>query len=146
MKGITILDTSILCEVLQVPGKSQNPAEVRAEFEACCRQDEVLLPWAVVLECANHVAQCNGDRHRLASRLVDLAKQAEVGQAPFALAGLPDRGELRSLLDRFPSAAAAGRGLVDESLIDLWQRQKELFQGRRVRIWSLDRDLSGYAG
>lgn len=32
MKRVTFIDTSVLCELVQVPGKSQRPDDVAAEF------------------------------------------------------------------------------------------------------------------
>jgi hypothetical protein len=47
--------------------------------------------------------------------------------------------------DDFPDHAMRKIGLVDRSLIDLFERQRALLRGKRhVYIWSLDHALAGH--
>ena len=64
-----MIDTSVLCEMLQVPGKS-NPArgaEVRAEIDRRWRDGErFVIPITAVIETGNHIAQADGNRYDVA--------------------------------------------------------------------------------
>ncbi len=75
---VTLIDTSVLCEMLQVPGKS-NPergAEASAELDLRSRAGErFVIPITAVIETGNHIAQAVGDRHDAAGRFVRFLRQ-----------------------------------------------------------------------
>lgn len=86
MTTVTMLDTSVLCELLQVPGKhnAARSAEVAAEADARFNAGErFVLPITAVIETGNHIAQCDGNRYDVAGRLVRLLKLAMSGQSPW---------------------------------------------------------------
>ena len=66
------------------------------------------------------------------------------GNSPFAPTPSFDNDDLRQWLPSFIDRATEGIGLADTSLIELWERERELSAARRVLIWSLDGDLAGY--
>jgi len=74
-----MVDTSVLCEILQVPGKS-DPArgnDVLAEADRRWRGGErFVIPITAVIETGNHIAQSSGDRYTVAGRLVRLLQVA----------------------------------------------------------------------
>jgi hypothetical protein len=59
VSAVCIVDTSIFCEILAIPGKSSaRAAQFRKEFGTKAKSREaLLLPLAVVIECGNHVGQ-----------------------------------------------------------------------------------------
>ncbi|HEX4344931.1 MAG TPA: hypothetical protein VHZ31_05165 [Solirubrobacteraceae bacterium] len=55
---MTFIDTSVLVEILKVPGKSQNHERVTAELRARVEsQESMILPTAAIIETGNHIAQ-----------------------------------------------------------------------------------------
>lgn len=149
MADVVLLDTSIPCELLGVPGKSgAGPAgEVQATLESGCEAgDQFLLPWTAVIETGNHVGQvANGSlRRQVAERFVTVVQASLDGAAPWTLSSPVDAARLRSLLHRFPEWATSGSGLGDLTIVDEFDRQCRLNPSRRVWIWSLDRHLSSY--
>jgi hypothetical protein len=129
---IAVIDTSILCEFLDVPNLAG--------------MADLVLPVAAVLETGNHIAQ-NGDgqrRRACAGRFVDFVRRALAGETPFTATPLPDLAEWRRLLVDFDGFAMRGVGLGDVSIVDVFEQQRARNPHRRVYVWSLDAHLSGY--
>lgn len=141
---ICIVDTSILDELLNVPGKASRHVETVAEFEVKQgAREQFLMPIAVMIETGNHIAHCSeGDvRRSRAMTFVEFARTALSGSSPFVATPFPDVNALHGWLDDFPAHAMRSIGLADRSLIALWDEQRELHRTRRVYIWSLDKEL-----
>jgi hypothetical protein len=110
--SVCLLDTSILCELLEIPGKCGGFPEVASELEHKVQQGEsLLLPLTAVLETGNHIGQ-NGDgrqRRAAAGRFVRLVKDAIEGRTPFVPTPFEPES-WRHLLDEFPDWASRGSG------------------------------------
>lgn len=147
MSAICIIDTSVFCNVLNVPRRNQHHGESVKALEGMIRDgDTLLLPLATLYETGNHIAQ-NGDgtlRRRTAGVFVAQVRAAFSGTAPWTPTPLPANEEFIGWLGEFPDRAAAGTGLGDLSIIKTWERQCELHPGRRVFIWSYDGHLRGF--
>lgn len=149
--SIGLVDTSIFCEIVPVPGRSQCREEVLAELEAHIQNDvTLLLPIATILETGNHIAHIPDGRQRrtAADRFVDLVQQAlgnVEGPPPWTVPQpLLAPEDLQRYLSEFPDCAMRRIGLGDLSIIKEYERQCQLHQARRVFIWSLDHHLSAY--
>lgn len=148
MRPICIIDTTIFCEILQVPHTSdrQKGAKVREELIAKSQTESLLLPMTTVLETGNHIGQ-NGDgtlRRRTALRFVEQVKKALDGTAPFAITPMLERTRLIALLDTFPGWVQQKSGLGDLTIKDVFDQQRALSPKRLVYIWSLDTHLQSY--
>lgn len=145
---ICIVDTSILDDLLNVPGwAGDHPASVAGFDERQKAREAFLLPLAVLMETGNHVAQVpnGGARRAAAQRFAEFARAALEGRSPFVATPLPTVGELNAWLDDFPDHAMRGVGLADRSQIALWEMQRDLLRGqRRVYIWTRDEHLASY--
>ena len=78
--SICLIDTSILCEILQVPNRCGNYQEIYAEMERKIKiqKETLLLPMSAIIETGNHIGQ-NGDgrqRREAANRFVDFVRAA----------------------------------------------------------------------
>lgn len=147
MPPIVIVDTSVLLNVLDVPGLNQRRATVLARFgELVNAAANLLLPMGAVFETGNHIAQLpdGGQRRRYAEMYRDRVQEAAVGRAPWTLVPSPDTSQLADLLGSFPESAMQGVGLVDLSIVKAWERACARHPRRRVSIWSLDHHLAGY--
>jgi len=145
--NVCIIDTSVLVELLGVPGYEARHDECVADFELRARAPEsFLLPLPVLFETGNHVAQIPDGRLRRAwaERLVSFARPALSGESPFTLTPAPLIPDVISWLADFADYAMKKVGLVDRSLIDLFERQRALMRSGRVYIWSRDLALMGY--
>lgn len=143
--AIGIVDTTVFCNLLEVPGRDQERQRAKGELARHVEGGvRLLLPLAVVYETGNHIAQSTGDRHAAASRFAREVRKALRGENPFAPARIHDLEEIESWLGDFSSRAASGIGLADLSIISLWEQQRRLNRRRRVFVWSYDEHLSGY--
>lgn len=145
--SICLLDTSILCELLQIPDRCQRSDEIRAELlRKTTSKETLLLPISAVVETGNHIGQIKDGRLRreCAKKFVALVQQAFRGQAPFRATSFFERDELLEWLDAFPEWAMQGSGFADLTIYKEFERQCQLNQSRRVYIWSRDRHLSAY--
>jgi len=145
--SVVLIDTSVFCNVVPVPGKDQDAKAVRAAFtEHIQARATLLLPMTTVLETGNHIGQlANGaQRRKTAQAFCKLVQDAIEGTAPWTPTPFWEMDDLKGWLNEFPDEAMAEKGLGDLSIIKEWERQCELHPRRRVSIWSLDRHLQGY--
>ena len=146
--SIGIVDTSIFCEILQVPRKCQQPDFVLLELRHHIEQGvTLLLPMATILETGNHIAQ-NGDgnvRRITADRFVKQVRTAIDGKAAWTITRpLFNPEDLNQYLDEFPDHAMRGTGLGDLSIIKEFEYVCKLHPHRNIFIWSLDHHLREY--
>jgi hypothetical protein len=145
--SICLLDTSILCEVLEVPNRCQSPAAIEKELRRKIQAAErLLLPMISILETGNHIGQ-NGDgrqRRETAERFIRFVEDALAGKAPFTPTPFFEPENLSAWLQEFPDWAMRGSGFGDLTIIQDFHRQCLLNRKRRVYIWSLDEHLSSY--
>lgn len=86
MTAVTFIDTSVLCELLQVPGKSDPSqyGDLLAEMDRRAASGErFVIPVIALIETGNHIAQCAGVRFRLAGKLTALIRAGIDGEAPW---------------------------------------------------------------
>ena len=147
MPPIVIVDTSVLLNVLDVPGFNQDRDAVLDRFgELVDDGANLLLPMGAVFETGNHIAHLpdGQQRRQCAGVLRDRVRQALDGQAPWAPLQFPDARQLADWLDSFPDAAMTGLGMVDLSIKKEWERACSRHPHHRVSFWALDQHLTGY--
>lgn len=151
MSSTYFVDTSYLCELYAIPGRSEPLAidAVRGKFQAAWTRGEMLfLPVVCILETGNHIAQVNNaeKQGRLARVLTSDVAQALDNRSPmrrFTVVDAPLQGELTRLIqDWCRGHVPCGRGLVDAAVAT----KAMAFKGRvrslhSVHIWSRDRSL-----
>ncbi len=151
--SICLVDTSIFCEVLEVPNMCADHKRVLAKLkDKVSRNETLLLPMATILETGNHIGQ-NGDggkRREAAQRFADMVAQAIQGLIPFTPTPFFDAEALGTWLSEFPEwamrndAKGKGSGLGDLSIQKEWMHQCDLHPKRRVYVWSKDLHLSAF--
>lgn len=145
--SVCLLDTTILCEILEVPNLCKDSAAVLSDLERkVIAREMLLLPLSTVVETGNHIGQ-NGDgrqRREAAERFVRLVRQAIQGKSPFTPTPFFDPDVLLGWLDQFPDWVGHRSGFADLTILKEFERQCLLNQARRVYIWSRDKHLSSY--
>ena len=145
--SICIIDTSIFCNILKVPGKSQEHSSIMDLMKEKIQGGEsLLLPMTAIIETGNHIAQ-NGDgrqRRSCARKFIKQLQGAVAGKAPWTPIKLFEADKLLYWLEEFPDYAMQGVGFGDLSIIKDWEDLQRIHSGRRVYIWTLDNDLKGY--
>lgn len=155
MTAVTFIDTSVLCELLQVPGKSspERSSRLKEEMDRRFQEGErFVLPVTTVIETGNHIAQCEGDRFRVATRLALLLRMAIEGESPWlVLQTIYDSAFLAAL----NSGDSTGRDLatlaamkVGAGDVALLVERDAFVAGSAVgdaRVWTLDENLASLA-
>ena len=158
MSDIVIVDTSVLLNGLDIPGRNQDREDVFEEFGALVDGGaSLLLPMAGVFETGNHIARLRNPEKRRhhAKCFCDQVRKALKDEAPWTLVPLPELADLAQWLDKFPNhvnerytkggRAKGGPDMSDLSIIEACEAARARHSRRRVvRIWSLDGDLQGY--
>jgi len=141
---ICIVDTSVFCNILDVPAYNQDRAHALSTLERFLDERyTLLLPLAAVFETGNHIAQLadSGARRETALRFVDQVGKAIAGEAPWTPTPFPDQGRLAEWLTEFPDCSMRGIGLADLSIIKELERQRDLHRMRRAFVWAYDDHL-----
>lgn len=144
---LVIVDSSILLNVLDIPGFNQDRVDVLEQFRLFVDAGHLfLLPIAAVFETGNHLADLadGRERRRHAQRFQRRILEALDGHAPWVPIEVPETARLRAWLDNFPDQAMRELGLGDVSIIDEWERACRRHPSQRVRIWTLHRQLQSY--
>jgi hypothetical protein len=142
-----LVDTSVLLNVLDVPGRNQDRAAVFATLVAHVEQnDHLLLPMAAIVETGNHIAHVRdgNERRSAAQRFVDEIRKALQGDTPWRPVNFPTNEQVLKWLHDFPDRASAGIGFGDLSIIKEWETCCTRFPMSRVKIWALDEHLGGF--
>jgi hypothetical protein len=156
LSGVTFIDTSVLCELLEVPGKSQRSSDVRDElYERANRGERFIIPVTAIIETGNHITQAGGDRYAAAQRLCGLINNLVGGDQSFLLHEFAwDGAFLQHLCDgdstgqRLDQWAAAGQmGAGDLAILVERDRfvARSALKRNDVTIWTLEAVMGGYA-
>lgn len=155
MKKVLIIDTSILCVYLCVPGKETCGAEdnkwdkIKVD-EILAKEKETkttfVLPLAAIIETGNHIAQAKTKRYEMAKELADLIRKTVDNETPWALfteqSVLWEAENLKQLADEFPELASRGLTLGDATI----KRVADYYAkaGYQVEIFTGDNGLKSY--
>lgn len=152
---VTFIDTSVLCNILDVPMMCEASAAVKTEASARLAAGErFVLPVTAVIETGNHIANVKqGDRRAAAERFVGLIEAVRAGAANWVLHEIEwDTTFLAALCEGSttgqPIVDLAGNGLLGAGDVAILV-ERARFQARSahldVRIWTLEATLGAYA-
>ena len=152
---VLILDTSILCCWLKIPGKdTAGPTGNRWDYQRIAallnleirKGSTLVLPIASLIETGNHIAQCNGDRHQLATRLTSHLLSATNAKSPWAAFNdqtiLWDSDGLTKLASEWPALAATRMAIGDATIKFIAEHYAS--SGFPVEILTGDEGLKAY--
>lgn len=143
-----LIDTSVLCEILDIPGKAENPAFFKDKLESYAKSSSLLiLPLATILETGNHIAHIDDGRLRRdrAEQLVELVQSTLSGKTPFSNLQFWKASDVESWMRSFPEFAQTEIGLGDVSIIKDCETLKSQQKPKKtVSIWAKDNHLQSY--
>lgn len=148
MRTVRFIDTSILVNLLDVDGHNESADAVRAEFRKLADStDEMMLPWAAIIETGNHIAQIkNGDRRRVcAQRFSAMVQDTIAERTPWGYnENKASKAALQDMAECFPSYSVQHKmGWGDLSILSECVAYRErVKKTAHVTIWSLDRHLN----
>ena len=154
-RRVLILDTSVLCCWLQVPGKEKAGTHedrwTHARIDTLLQAEQAkhstfVLPVATLIETGNHIAQVAGDRFSLATKLADYLRLAVDAYSPWAAfteqADLWQADNLRALSENWPAQAAQKLSIGDATIKDVAEYYHKA--GYTVEILTGDQGLKAY--
>jgi predicted nucleic acid-binding protein len=146
MSSIVIVDTSVLLNILDVPGRNQDRDAVLNRLgELIEGGDHLFIPMAAIVEVGNHIAHVANGAHRRAAaeRFVLEVRKALSNEAPWKPINFPSNEEVLGWLDAFPASATRGVGMGDLSIKEEWAALCVRNAMSHVWVWTLDGDLAG---
>lgn len=150
---VCFIDTSILCNILPVPGRSQDEKRVKDELRHRTDSGEqFVLPITTVIETGNFIAQMkHGDRRGTAEKFEKILRLVAEGKSPWVLNDIEwNKDFIGSLLDGAGTAmtyvdhADSGLGMGDLCILTERRRYQER-SGLTTKIWTLDTQLSAHS-
>jgi hypothetical protein len=150
---VTFVDTSILDELMEVPGFCQNSEDIKGLFQERVESGEAfIISITAIVETGNHISQSQGNRRAAAERFARLLDQLVTNSAPWKANQVQwDQAFLQAIRD------GAGTGVT---LIDLLGNgysgggdlailvEAGIFRqgtyGLEVDIWTLDGTLRAF--
>ncbi len=153
MQSMVFIDTSILCNLVPVPGRDQDREAVQDELKTRMGQKQrFILPITAVVEAGNFIAQVSDGRLRreTAQKLEEILRFVCEGRSPWVLHDVPWG---REFLVQFLNGADTGADYVTHAqnqlgagdLCILAERHHyHVRSGIFADIWSLDVRLSAY--
>lgn len=155
MKKVFIFDTSLLCCLLEVPGKETcgsdgdiwNKSRVEAILKKEVGENDVLvLPLACIIETGNHIAQAGSQRYEKAQKLADLLRKTADNETPWAAftdqSVLWSADGLKKLAETWPTLASEKLTIGDVTIKDVADIYSQM--GFDVVILTADRQLKSY--
>lgn len=154
-KRVLILDTSVLCCWLQVPGKDEagpvNDRWTHARINTLLEEERTkdstfVLPIATLIETGNHIAQAPSQRFERAGSLANYLREAADAASPWAAftdqSQLWQAENLRALAENWPALAAGGTSIGDATIKDVAEYYAKA--GYSVEILTGDAGLKAY--
>lgn len=155
MKKVLIVDTSILCVWLKVPGKETcGPSTSLITYEKVSKKIEqeksegttFILPLATIIETGNHIAHSAGDKKTMGDEFAQMMIDSADENSPWAAfteqSSLWKPDNLKKLAERWKKSVVAGQALGDASIVDVVRYYTDL--GYEVEIFTGDMGLKAY--
>lgn len=146
MSTIVIVDSTVLLNIIDVPGRNQDRSTVLNTLDERIEAgDHLFIPMAAIVEVGNLIAHgCGGAQRRAAAeRFVMEVRSALDDKAPWKPINFPSNLDVLRWLDAFPDSAMRGMGMGDLSIRQEWEACCMRYPMSRVLVWSLDSDLDG---
>ena len=153
MASVVFIDTSILCNLIPVPGRNQHESQVKGEMST--RLDaghQFILPITAVIETGNFVAQIGdgGERRKTAAKFEGILRLICEGKAPWVL---HDVAWNQPFLEQFLDGAGTGMNYTEHAqnrvgagdLCILTERRHYMTRtGINADVWTLDSALNSH--
>lgn len=157
MTEMVFIDTSILLNLIDVPGKNSDRTAVAADFRKQQAEGATfVLPVTTIIESGNHIAQLEGYgqlRRQCADKLVAALKAALIDEPPWVLTDAAWTADMVHALvhgsttrPRALDLLTQGIGTGDMGIL----AEMDALRGRipsatPVRLWTLDHGLAAHA-
>ena len=154
-RKVLILDTSVLCCWLEVPGKetagpADDPWDHARIAQLLAEERKIgstfVLPLATLIETGNHIAQAPAQRYRCAKALAAQLRDAVDASTPWAAfteqSPLWNAASLQTLAETWPNLANGGMSIGDATIKEVAEYYAQ--GGISVEILTGDAGLKAY--
>jgi hypothetical protein len=154
-KSVVVIDTSVLCVWLKVPGRlTCGPDDNRWDFDRADREiqqhisagSSLILPLTTIIETGNHIAQATGDRYPFAKELGEIMCKAANAESPWAAfveqADHWTPENLRKLAGEWPPMAAQKFSIGDATIKEVADYYAAM--GHKVELLTGDQQLAAH--
>lgn len=156
-KKVIILDTSILCVWLAIPGmdkieKRGEPAILHDDVEEKINREiaegaRIVLPLASVIECGNHITQIkHADPKTYIDQFAEFILKSIDGLEPWDIftnqTNLFDKENFKKLVDRWKELSMSGISMGDASIIQVAEHYSD--KNFTAEIYTGDSGLKAY--
>lgn len=152
---VRFVDTSVLCNLVDVPGRNQRRDEVQAEFKRLVAEGRTrfVIPVTSIIETGNHIANATGDRRSAAKRLEQFLESAATGDLPWQLHAVNWDADFLAALRRgggtgIPLVDHLGNGTMGTGDLAILC-ERDAFRQRThflaVEIWTLEAVMAAYS-
>ena len=155
MRKVFVVDTSILCVLLGIPGMDTcGPDDDRWDYERCKavfdkETDDgttFVLPIATIIETGNHISQVLHSRRVKAQELVEIVRKTLNEEEPWAAFSQQEplwtNEGWNKIIDEWPDLANAGISIGDATIRDVAEYYAKA--GFEVTIFTGDAGLKAY--
>lgn len=155
MRKVLVIDTSILCVWLDVPGRETcgrnddrwNKQRVKDIIDQETQAGTIfVLPLASIIETGNHIAQAPHSRYERGQALADLIRKTADSKTPWAAfsqqSELWSSEKLHALADTWPGLAVQKLSLGDATIKNVADYYAQMRY--RVEILTGDQGLKAY--
>ena len=156
MKKIIIIDTSILCVWLKVPGKDTcgsgkstiNYVKVKEIIDTAIGNGATLvLPLASIIETGNHISQASGDKYHISNAFCEQINASIDETTPWAAFSQQSdlwQGEnFKNVLQKWQERVNTNHSLGDASIVEVAKFYSEI-PNTNVEIFTGDEGLKAY--
>lgn len=156
-RKVIILDTSILCVWIGVPGmdriekKGEDPIS-QTDVEEKIKKEiadgtRIVLPLASVIECGNHITQIKGeDPKKYIDKFADFILKSIEGHEPWDIftnqTNLFDEDNFKGLVEKWRELSMSGISMGDASIIQVAQHYNS--KNLTVEIYTGDTGLKAF--
>lgn len=155
-KKVLIIDTSILCVWLDVPGMNKivrkgfddiTPDVVKDYIdEQTAEGVRIVLPFAVIIECGNHITQIKGDNKHKVDEMAELVEKAIDGTEPWDVFAqqktLFERDSLKAMISEWRVHGPSRLSIGDTSIKQVAEFYHNM--GYVVEIYTGDNGLKAF--
>lgn len=152
---VMFIDSSVLCNLLNVPGFADRAEEMQRLFKERWEAGvKFVLPITSIVETGNHISQCGGDRYAAAERFRIALEAAVSRDAPWIIHDFEwDSAFMGEVLAGNSTGSTLVQHFTNNSLSagDLTILvERDRFAAKRsfdsVEVWTLDENLDSYGG
>ena len=147
---VHFIDTSVLVNILDIPGMNQDREMVLNEYEVLILEsgNTFILPLATIIETGNHIAHINdGSMRRIKGiEFADMLMKIANDESPWKFfEDEVSQDEIRVIAERLPQSVTYSSGTGDLSIISAFEKYRDNTPAiGYIRIWSMDSHLQHY--